>query len=257
MRDEKGYIVVEIIGCFLLFVLLNFSILTLVNVTVVQARIHYALTQAAETVSMYCYALDCMGAAEHLTNMAGKAERTEAEINGFKTNINGVMNGIESLGSGAISNGLNEIGEHGEAAVNQAAGWVDDISSDPKAVLQNLASLTLDKGLSELFEKMVRPLVGRYLTNGGIPGDQFLRDFHVIDGLDGLEFANAMAVFDPDHMGTTDSSLLTSSGNVKIVVQYEIEYGFGALPLPFNTLKVTQEVMTKAWLDGRGEGYKP
>ena len=39
-KDERGYIVVETIGSFLLFVLLVLSILSLINIVAVQARIH-------------------------------------------------------------------------------------------------------------------------------------------------------------------------------------------------------------------------
>ena len=63
--------------------------------------------------------------------------------------------------------------------------------------------------------------------------------------------------YSPDLQGN-DSQLLTSEGNVKIVVQYDVDYHFGALVLPFDQpkLHVTQEVMTKAWLGGEGEGYR-
>ena len=41
------------------------------------------------------------------------------------------------------------------------------------------------------------------------------------------------------------------------MVQYVVEYSFGALILPFDEpkLHITQEVMTKAWLGGEGKGY--
>ena len=39
-RDERGYIVVETIGSFLLFVLAVTSILSLINIVAVQARVH-------------------------------------------------------------------------------------------------------------------------------------------------------------------------------------------------------------------------
>ena len=54
-QDQRGYIVVETIGSFLLFTLLIVSILTMINIVTVQARVHAALTQACETVSMYSY----------------------------------------------------------------------------------------------------------------------------------------------------------------------------------------------------------
>jgi len=52
------------------------------------------------------------------------------------------------------------------------------------------------------------------------------------------------------------SRFLDSGGNIKLVVQYEIDYTFGGLELPFKKLEVTQEVMTKAWLNGYGDGYQ-
>lgn len=64
--DENGYIVVETITCFILFVFLNISILSLINIVTVQARVYYALTQAAEAVSMYTYVLDVTGVASHM-----------------------------------------------------------------------------------------------------------------------------------------------------------------------------------------------
>jgi hypothetical protein len=54
-KDENGYIVVETIGSFTLFVLFMASILTLINVTTVQARVHYALTQTANELATYSY----------------------------------------------------------------------------------------------------------------------------------------------------------------------------------------------------------
>ena len=74
-KDERGYIVVETIGSFLLFVLLVLSILSLINIVAVQARIHYALTQTAQTISMYSYTLDVIGVADAVANNAAQAER--------------------------------------------------------------------------------------------------------------------------------------------------------------------------------------
>ena len=96
-RDERGYIVVETIGSFLLFVLAVTSILSLINIVAVQARVHYAITQAAQTVSMYCYVLDVAGAADHLVASAGQAQTVQVESDAFKENLNGLLDGLESL----------------------------------------------------------------------------------------------------------------------------------------------------------------
>ncbi|MCL2202230.1 MAG: hypothetical protein FWB75_09715, partial [Oscillospiraceae bacterium] len=57
-KDDRGHIAVETVCAFIPFVLLVVSILSLVNIVVLQARVHYALTQTAKTLSVYCYTLE-------------------------------------------------------------------------------------------------------------------------------------------------------------------------------------------------------
>ena len=99
--------------------------------------------------------------------------------------------------------------------------------------------------------------MGRYLANGNISGDQYLKNYGVIDGLEGLKFYT----FDVFNFGTTgnkNSQLLDKNGDIRLVVQYDVSYSFGALLLPFDEpkLHVTQVASTKAWLGGEGEGYR-
>jgi len=56
-KDENGYIAVETLGSFTLLVVLATSILMLINITIVQSRIHYALTQTANELSVYSYVI--------------------------------------------------------------------------------------------------------------------------------------------------------------------------------------------------------
>ena len=233
-RDERGYIVVETIGSFLLFVLAVTSILSLINIVAVQARVHYAITQAAQTVSMYCYVLDVTGAADHLVASAGQAQTVRVESDAFKENLNGLLDGLESLDP-------DQVGAKGQAALDQV-----------------LLNYGLQEGENALFEQLIRPLVGRYLANGDMSGDECLKAFHVSEGLEGLDFYDfSLTSLEPS--GANDSTLLTADGDVKIAVQYDVDYTFGALLMPAGTpkLHVSQVVLTKAWLGGKGEGYVP
>lgn len=249
-KDEKGYIVLETISAFLLFTLLIIAILSLISIVTIQARIHSALTQACETVSMYSYVLDLTGTASHIQNNSAKAGAVQGQVDEFKTNVNGLLDGIENLDP-------NQIGEKGEAVLNQAQAGIDNTVADPKGMLQYVLNYGLNQAGSAVFEVMVRPLVGRYLANGELSGDQYLKNYGVKDGLEGLDFYS-FDTFDLGSSGANDSLLLDGDGNVKIVVQYDVDYSFGALILPFEEpkLHVTQEVVTKAWLGGEGEGYK-
>lgn len=246
-RDDGGYIVVETITSFLLFVLLNISILSLINIVTVQARIHYAVTQASEAVSMYTYALNLMGVTDHLINNAKKAEGVESGIDNVKDHINDAIKAIEELDiSGTV--------ESTETLFQDGVNIYNGVKDDPKAAVQLFLNYGTQTGLDYLFATAMKPLVGHYLGNGDLSGDEYLRIANVEGGLDGLVF-NDFITLDLNTKTGNDSRFLTGAGNVKIIVEYNIDYTFGALPLPFAKLHICQEVMTKAWLNGVGKGY--
>jgi len=222
-KDENGYIVVETVGTFIPFLLLVISILSLVNIVTLQARIHCALTQAANTISMYSYVLHVTGAADTLITIDSKAGAAGE-------NINSVIDGIKSLskGNGFDTNTGSRVLSAAETAVGDPAAFIQNITNYGINELRNLAG-----------EQLVRPLVGRYLANGKMSGSEYLNSVNVVN----FDFG--------------DCIIVNADGNIKLSVDYEIEYTFGALKLPFGpALKVTQTVITKAWLGGSGEGYK-
>ena len=221
-KDENGYIVVETVGTFIPFLLLVISILSLVNIVTLQARVHNALTQAANTMSMYSYVL-------YITGVSDGLMVSDRRSSAAGEDINAVLNGIEALsrGGGFDSNAVNSILDVAESA-----------AADPRAAVQNLLNYGVGEVRSVATEQMVRPLIGRYLANGDMSGAEYLGSVRVIN----LDFS--------------DCIIVDRNGNVKLSVDYEIEYTFGALRLPFGpTLKVTQTAVTKAWLGGSGEGY--
>lgn len=256
MRDnEKGYIVVETLTCFVLFVFLNISILSLINIVTVQTRVHYALTQAAETLSMYSYTLEAAGVADHLVASAERGESVVGGANEVIDNVNKVINTLENLD-------IEGAQEAGQAIYDQASGFAGRLQDDPRDVLQDFMNYGIQELSSAALGACIRPLVGWYLTSGELSGDAFLTAFQVENGLDGLQFYTVDKVsFDGSEnqftsISDSKSRFLNSQENIKLVVQYDINYTFGTLPLPFGKLHVTQEVMTKAWLNGHGEGYR-
>ena len=249
--DEKGYIVVETISAFLLFTLLNLAILSMISIVTLQARVHAALTQVCETVSMYSYVLDLTGAAEHIQKNSAKAAKVQGHVDEFKGNVNGLLSGIENLDP-------SQVGEKGKALADQIGNGVSSAASDPKAMLQYVLNYSLDQVGSAAFGQLVaRPLAEHYLANGSISGDQYLKNYGVENGIEGLNFYT-FDVFDFNSTGSNDSQLLDANGDVRVAVQYDVNYSFGALLLPFDEpkLHITQIASTKAWLGGEGEGYK-
>ena len=246
-RDEDGMIVVETVGSFVLFTFLVISILSLVNIVTLQARIHYAATQAAETVSMYSYILEVMGLAEKIVSIEERAGKVKDQANDFKGELNSMMDSMQSFRADETIN-------HAGAAADMGMQWASDTINNPKEAL----SLVVNYGLSEVghfaFGECMRLLVGRYLSNGTMNADEYLKSVNVVGGLKGLKFYD-FSLFDFNDMSENDSALLNENGDVVIVVRYSIDYTFGVLPLPFTELEVTHVIKTKAWLGGSGDGY--
>ena len=205
-KDEKGYIVVETIGSFILFLFLAISILSLVNIVTLQARIHSALTQTAKTMSVYAYTLEIMG-------LAGGTARTATQ-----ENIQTVVDGVSSI-----------------TDLVMGEGWLDEIVS---GFTEALIASEVERHLT-----IVTPAsAGEAEQPGGNnTADESLRAGRVVGGLGGLDFS--------------ESVVLDENGNIRLTVTYEVYFQFGALPMPFGNLRVTQSVITRAWLRGSGKGY--
>jgi len=247
--DENGYIVVETVGAFVPFLLLVISILSLVNIITVQARVHYALTQAANTLSVYSYTLELLGIANDLSALDNKANRAETGINEIKNGIDAVLSSIRQ------TSGSGDEADDGTAVV-RAFDWGEELIGDPNEALQLLMAYGADRLWDRLFGELVRPLVGRYLSNGGTSGNEYLLRSRVLNRHTGKVGLAALEFFNHADKNLDSSSLIDRNGNIKLVVEYEIAYTFFGLRLPFEpTLRVAQTVVTKAWLNGSGKGY--
>jgi len=221
-NEPNGYIVVETVGVFLPFLLLVISILSLVNIVTLQARVHNALTQTANTLSMYSYVLKATGAADGLMAADNKATSSGESIRA-------VIDGINFLSKGHGISGGTE---------NRALEVIEEAIGDPKSIIQMLANYGLGELRGLATEQLVRPFVMRFLASNEMTGEEYLNSVRVIN-------------FD-----LRDCVIVDRNGNIKLTANYEIEYTFGALRLPFGpTLRITQTAVTKAWLGGSGEGY--
>jgi hypothetical protein len=140
-HDNNGHIVVETIGTFIPLVLLVISILSLVNIVAVQARVHYALTQSAKALSIYTYTLKTT------------ENRSNQTVNDDLSSVAGGIGNIKSTITN-IDRSLSTISS------------LTDITNGSSSVLTGIA---------------VYPIVMRNLTNENISGRDFLKRFGVSD----------------------------------------------------------------------------
>jgi len=230
LKDEKAYIVVETIGAFLLFVLLIASILGLVGVVSLQARVHHAITETAQTLSMYSYILEITGQTNRQTVLS------QADPNKVKTGMGVIAEVVNSFTPDSQ-------GSQGSTALDAAS----DLFSDPASLVSLFMSDANNPAFSEF---VIRPLIGRYLRNGTMSGDQYLKYMGIEGGIDDLQILG----YDYGRSGS-NGRLIDRDEGITITVRYDVSYSFGGLPLPFTKLSITQSAATRAWLGGEGARY--
>jgi len=231
-KDDNGYIVVETVGAFTLFVFLMASILALVGIVALQARVHSAITQTAQTLSMYSYIYEITGNSSQFGVTNGETAIARAGANELKAGISAIA-GAANLFSG------DSLGSQGGIPLDSAS----DLFADPSA----LVSLFLGSGDKAA---VLKPLIGRYLRNGSMTGDEYLKSMGVIGGINGLQISG----YDYGG-GSANNALIDRNGTITITVRYDVRYTFWSLPLPFSKLTVTQSAATRAWLGGEGVRY--
>ena len=246
-KDEKGYIVVETLLAFTLYLLAIFSILSLVNISVVQSRVHYAITEACESVSMYSYVFQATGQAKHITGLSGKAATAEANAGEVVSNLNKIIDSGRNMDGVGLGQGI--------SGAYEVASKIK-----PKDILASLVQNLQDAVFAQCMDLLSNQYLNNYGTDGSVKesGEEYLKANNVKDTLTfngsyGIGFNNYNISLS---LGEGGSQFLDKNGDITVAISYEIDYRFGGLKLPFTTLKIRQVVKTKAWLNGDGDGYK-
>ena len=231
-KNERGYIVVETVGSFMMFTFLVASILLLINIVTVQARVHYALTQTATELSMYSYVVDALG----LTDTIKGLNQTEAEV---QETIDGVMADLDNIQSGisGASENTADLFDNLDALVGSLesiGGVVGQAAGNPEEMFINVVRYGLARGMNTgMQEFVIRPMVGKYLKNGEQSADAYLISCGIEEGLEGLDLG--------------ECTYIDGNGDIVIIATYSINYSFGILPMD---IAVKQTAMTRAWLGG-------
>lgn len=235
-KDDGGYIVVETVVSFILYLFVVVSILSLVKIVTVQARIHNAMTQAVTSLSMYSYFFDVVGATSSIQGFDTGHEKVKADVNDFTGQVNELISSITTLDVSGTAGSANYFFDIGQG-----------VSQDPDAAVDYILAAVINSGadiaIDTIFSLGVKKSMEQYLKIDNYSGDEYLKMSNVVDGIDGITFSK--------------SSFLNEKGEIKAVIEYDIEYKFAGLEMPFTDGKihVTQRAVTKAWLSGNGEGY--
>lgn len=251
---ERGAIVIEATIALTAFIFAIFTLLSIVDICYIQAKISVALDESAKEISQYSYlyykfAVDEVQSELH-EGTDDSRELAQSTIDGVDSFMNNIDNAAGSFENGTVDfegmyEGVNGAAADVDALVTQ---YGDAIGDDPRGFLLGMGQMAGDELSGEanamLAKVMAKSLMKKNLkAYEGDDPDQFVRRYHVVDGLDGLDF---------------DYSTMMSYGStneIQLVCTYEVQV-IRLLNLDVK-IKLRQCAKTMAWGNGVSEIGEP
>lgn len=229
--NERGAIVVEATLSLTAFVFTIFTILTLVNVYFIQAKMSVALNAASKEISQYSYLYYALDINEYDANLSEGTEDSkltaEQTIDGVGTLMNSFSGAQNSIDTGDFDQLVASI-ESGVTSVDSLVTmYADKLADDPKGFILGMGKMAA----SELKEE-VKVVLGQVLAKTfmqknlmayqGDDPDAFLKRYRVVDGMAGLDFdyTSLMAY------GTSNQIQLCVTYDVSVIKLLNIDFTF-------------------------------
>lgn len=258
LKKENGSVTIEATISLSTFMFAIVTILTVVNICIVQARVSYALNTTAKEISQYSYLYSLTGLNESQSQLYEAGVEDTSDISEILSDINTVYNEIENLGQtgNQSPDNIDEILSAWDSAVGsvdniEAAGTslydtVSDIASDPKNLMFGIAKLAASEGFDLVKSRLIaaplaKTMIQKHLVStedGDV--ETYLKSLGVVPSangsyLDGLDFSQ--------------STLFPYGSNeIRLNVSYDVKV-IALLPIDFS-FHFNQTAVTHGWLNG-------
>lgn len=253
-KNQRGSITVEATISLTVFMFFIITILSLINICRVQAKVAVAINSAAKEVSQYSYFYGLSGlhaAHSALGNAASEAEET---INNVVSNTNELYNSIQTIAETGANTNIENPGDvlsswdtimsevrAGRANVDTLEQQIGDICSDPKKMILGIGKIFVSEAIDETVSRFLAPPIAKTLCKKHFTEDiyndpdAYLKSLGVVGGLDGIDFSNSKLF-----PGGENKIEFVAVYKVKIIQLFPIESEF----------VFCQKASTKGWLLG-------
>ena len=245
MRKEKGAIVVEATIALTAFIFAIFTILSIVNICFIQAKVGVSLNTAAKEISQYSYLYYAFG----VDGLDSKlSEGTEDSKQLAQDTIDGVgtfMDSLASAGSSAQSGDFDAMISAVESGADNVDSlitqYADRLKDDPKGFIIGMGKMAGNE-LKEEAKVILAQILAKTFMQKNLMSDArddpdaYLKRYKVVDGMDGLDF------------NYTTFLANGSSNEIQLVCTYDIQV-IKLLGIDFN-FKIRQCSKTTAWGNG-------
>lgn len=244
-KKESGAIVIEATISLTAFIFLMFTILMMVDICYVQAKIGTSLDTAAKEISQYAFLYYKVNLDEAQANAAADAAASKEIINNTISGVNTFIDSMSEAGSSASGGDFNAMMQsinNGTQSVESIITMYGKELEDPKAFIMGMAGLAVSEGTEMAKNEVFGKLLGRSLMKKNLVvsssdnADNFLKRNKVVNGLDGLDFTYTSLMA----YGESNVIRLTVTYEVKVIQLLNIDFKF----------KFTQSAKTHAWGNG-------
>lgn len=252
LRDENGVVIIEAAIALTAFMFFVVTLLSVVNICYVQARIGTALNETAKEMSEYSYLYAVTGLNEKEQKLYKDVEGTRADIGAAAAGIGNLYDAMAQGTDAASHVSLDNIDStvstintqlnNGREAVAPIESLFQQISDDPKTFILSFGKLlgyeALQEGKSKLIAApMTKCLIRKHLKNQSNPDcEQYLKALRIVPAsggyLNGIDFG--------------DSTLFSNGNNsIKLVAKYKVKV---VTLLPINIeMNFCQSAETEGW----------
>ena len=244
---ERGAVIVEGIISLTTFMFAIFTILSIVNICYIQARMSNALNSAAKEISQYSFfyykfGIDQVEAklsqSEDVKKSRDMADNTVEGIGALMDNLTNANNNLQSGNFDGLVKNIQDGRTNVDGMVDE---WADAISKDPKGLIIGMGKMLgnelAQEGKALLCEVLAKAFMKKNLK--AFPEDdpeRFLRGYRVVDGMKGLDFEYTTFLQD----GVSNEIQIVMTYDVRVLEFFNLDFDF----------TFRQCVKTTAW--GRG-----
>lgn len=243
--NEKGAIVAEATIALTAFMFAIFTILSIVNICFIQAKMGIALNTAAKEISQYSYLYYALGVnnleAEFNEGTADSKELAQNTIDGVGTMMSSLAGASEHAETGDFEAMISEI-EAGVTSIDSLlTKYGEKIENDPKGFILGMGKMAVNE-LKEEGKRVLAQILAKIFMEKNLKStpdgdaDAYLKSYGVVDGMDGLDFNYTSFLA----YGTSDEIQLICTYDVRVLQLLGIDF----------TFTIRQCAKTTAWDNG-------
>ncbi len=253
-NNQRGSITVEATISLTVFMFFIITILSLINVCRIQAKVAVAINAAAKEVSQYSYFYGLSGLHAAHSALGASASETEESINSVVSNTNELYNSIQNIAETGANTNIENTGDvlsswdtimaevkAGTASVETLEQQIGEICSDPGKMILGIGKIFISEAIDETVSRFLAPPIAKTLCKKHFTEDiyndpdAYLESLGVEGGLDGIDFSNSKLF-----PGGENKIEFVAVYKVKVIQLFPIE----------NEFVFCQTASTKGWLLG-------